>query len=227
LIGEITMTVFTRCTLALAAVALMSPGPASAQYDRLNEAAVVLQEIVQQPDAGIPRDLFKKAECVVIVPGLKKGAFIVGGKYGRGFMSCRRKGGGWSAPGGVRVEGGSVGFQIGGTETDVLMLVMNPSGVDKLLSSKFTLGAEASAAAGPLGRNAAAMTDAQMRAEILSWSRARGVFAGISLDGATLRGDEEANKELYGRDASNRELVSGTVPPPAGAEPLMKELAKM
>ena len=221
------MRAVTRVALALTAVTLLVPSTARAQYDRLNAAAVVLEEIVQQPDAGIPRDLFKKAECVVIVPGLKKGAFIVGGKYGRGFMSCRRAVGGWSAPGGVRIEGGSVGFQVGGTETDVVMLVMNPSGVDKLLSSQFTLGGEASAAAGPLGRNASAMTDAQMRAEILSWSRARGVFAGISLDGATLRGDEGTNKELYGRDVSNREVVTGTMAAPGGAERLMKELGKM
>lgn len=221
------MRITTRIALAVAAAALFVPSTARAQYDRLNAAAVVLQEIVEQPDAGIPRDLFKKAECVVIVPGLKKGAFIVGGKYGRGFMSCKRTGGGWSAPGGVRIEGGSVGFQIGGTETDVLMLVMNPAGVDKLLSSKFTIGGEATAAAGPLGRNASAMTDAQMRAEILSWSRARGVFAGISLDGATLRGDEGTNKELYGRNVSNREVVAGSIAVPAGAERLMKELEKM
>jgi lipid-binding SYLF domain-containing protein len=206
---------------------LMSPGTAFAQYDRLNEAAAVLEEMRQQPDAGIPRDLVRKAECVVVVPGLKKGAFIVGGKYGRGFMSCRRADRSWSAPGGVRVEGGSIGFQIGGTEADVIMLVMNERGVDRLLSSRFTLGGEASAAAGPVGRHAAAMTDAQMMAEILSWSRARGVFAGISLDGATLRGDESTNKELYGSDVSNREIVTGSVAWPEGAARLMKGLASM
>jgi lipid-binding SYLF domain-containing protein len=221
------MKILRRALLPLVAVVLLVPTSARAQYDRLNEAAVVLEEIVQQPDAGIPRDLFRKAECVVIVPGMKKGAFIVGGKYGRGFVSCRRAGGGWSAPGGVRVEGGSVGFQIGGTETDVIMLVMNPSGVDKLLSSRFTIGGEASAAAGPLGRSASAMTDAQMRAEILSWSRARGVFAGVSLDGATLRGDESTNRELYGRDVPNREVVKGEMGAPAAAERLMRELAKL
>jgi lipid-binding SYLF domain-containing protein len=211
--------------LVLAAVLWIAPAPARAQYDRLNEAAAVLQEIARQPDAGIPRDLLRKAECVVIVPGLKKGAFIVGGKYGRGFLSCRRAGG-WSAPGGVRIEGGSVGFQIGGTATDVIMLVMNPRGVEKLLSSRFTIGGEASAAAGPVGRSASAMTDAQMTAEILSWSRARGIFAGIALDGATLRGDESTNRELYGREVPNRELATGTTAAPAGAERLMRELAK-
>jgi lipid-binding SYLF domain-containing protein len=208
------------------ALFLLAPAAAHAQYDRLNDAAAVLREIHEQPDAGIPKDLFRKAECVVVVPGLKKGAFIVGGKYGRGFMSCRQKGG-WSAPGGVRVEGGSVGFQIGGAETDVILLVMNPRGVEKLLSSRFTIGGEAAAAAGPLGRNASAMTDAQMHAEILSWSRSRGVFAGISLDGATLRGDADTNKELYGRDLSNREIVTGKVEAPAAASKLMSEIAKM
>lgn len=210
---------------ALAAVCAV-PSSALAQYDRLNAAAVVLEEMAEQPDKGIPADLFGKAECVVIVPGLKKGAFIVGGKYGRGFMSCRRDGRAWSAPGGVRVEGGSLGFQIGGTETDVILLVMNPRGVDRLLSSRFTVGGEASAAAGPVGRTASALTDAQMTAEILSWSRARGVFAGISLDGATLRGDENANRELYGRKMSNRDIVKTSIAPPAGAARLMQQLAK-
>lgn len=220
------MRTISQGLLGMMAVVLLAPAPAHAQFDRLNAAAVVLKEIAGQPDAGIPRDLFKKAECVVIVPGMKKGAFIVGGKYGRGFMSCRKDSGGWTAPGGVRVEGGSVGFQIGGTETDVIMLVMNESGVDKLLSSQFTIGGEASAAAGPLGRNASALTDAQMRAEILSWSRARGVFAGISLDGATLRGDDSTNTELYGRETSNRALITNAIPAPAGADRLMKELSK-
>jgi lipid-binding SYLF domain-containing protein len=221
------MRTISGVLVLLSVIAALAPQPAAAQYDRLNEAAAVLQEIAEQPDAGIPRDLFRKAECVVIVPGMKKGAFIVGGKYGRGFLSCKKPGGGWSAPGGVRVEGGSVGFQIGGTETDVIMLVMNPRGVDRLLSNQFTIGGEASAAAGPLGRNASAMTDAQMRAEILSWSRARGVFAGLSLDGATLRGDDSTNRELYGRDVRNRELVKGSIAPPSGTERLMRELAKM
>src|SRR5215831_7690627 len=135
-----------------------------------------------EPDKGIPQDLLEKAHCVVIVPGLKKGAFIVGGKYGKGYLSCRkRSGAGWSAPGTVRIEGGSIGFQIGGSETDVIMLVMNERGADRLLSSKFTLGGAGEVAAGPVGRPATAETDAYMRAEILSWSRDRGIFAGVSL----------------------------------------------
>jgi lipid-binding SYLF domain-containing protein len=158
---------------------------------------------------------------------MKKGAFIVGAKYGRGFVTCRKEGGvGWSAPGGVRVEGGSVGFQIGGSETDVVMLVMNERGASRLLSSKFTLGGDASVAAGPVGRSVTAQTDATMRAEILSWSRSRGVFAGISLQGATLRQDEDANTGLYGKKITNREIVTANTTPPADAAPLLAALNK-
>lgn len=192
---------------------------------RLETSAIVLDEMLAAPDKGIPQDLFNKAACVVIVPGLKKGAFIVGGKFGKGFIECR-KSGGWSAPAAVRIEGGSVGFQIGGSETDVVLLVMNERGVDKLLSSKFTVGADASAAAGPIGRTSSAQTDAQMHAEILSWSRARGVFAGISLEGATLRPDDDSNKDLYGRPLTNREIVTGSVTPPPAASKLIDDLTK-
>jgi lipid-binding SYLF domain-containing protein len=179
------------------------------------------------PDKAIPQDLLEKAHCIVIVPGLKKGAFIVGGKYGKGYLSCRKKKGvGWSAPGTVRIEGGSVGFQIGGSETDVIMLVMNERGAEKLLSSKFTLGGEGEVAAGPVGRTATAQTDAYMRAEILSWSRSRGIFAGISLQGATLRQDLDDNATLYGRKLENREIVTTGVPPPAGAAKLLALLNK-
>ena len=164
---------------------------------RLDEAVAVFQDIMATPDRSIPQDLLDNAHCIVIVPGLKKGAFIIGGKYGKGFISCRRQGGGWSAPGTVRVEGGSLGFQIGGSESDVVMLVMNERGAAKLLSSKFTLGGEGEVAAGPVGREASAQTDAKMHAEILSWSRARGVFAGISLQGATLRQDLDDNAVMY------------------------------
>jgi lipid-binding SYLF domain-containing protein len=151
---------------------------------------------------------------------MKKGAFIVGGQYGKGYLSCRRtNGAGWSAPGTVRIEGGSVGFQIGGSETDVIMLVMNQHGADKLLSSQFTLGAEGEVAAGPVGRSSTAETDALMRAEILSWSRSRGVFAGIALKGATLRQDVDANEALYGKKLENREIVTvGVAPPPAATK---------
>lgn len=211
--------------LFVACVTLAAPGAALAQEQRLAEAAAVLEEIMQVPDKAIPQDLFAKAECAVVVPGMKKGAFIVGGRYGRGFIACRTAQG-WSAPGAVRVEGGSIGFQIGGQETDVVMLVMNKRGAERLLRSKFTLGAEGSVAAGPLGRQAAALTDAQMHAEILAWSRARGLFAGVSLEGATLREDKDVNRILYGRKVSNREVVSGGLAPPVAAAALMTRLQK-
>ena len=189
---------------------------------RLDEAAAVFSEVMDAPDKGIPQELLENAHCIVIVPGLKTAAFVFGAKYGKGYLSCRSKGGaGWSAPGTVRVEGGSVGFQIGGSETDVIMLVMNDRGEDKLLSSKFTLGAEGSVAAGPVGRTATAQTDAQMHAEILSWSRSQGLFAGIALEGATLRQDLDDNQALYGKRLENRRIVTGGVRPPREAEKLM------
>lgn len=195
--------------------------------DRLKESATVFREIMAADDKSIPQDLLAKSKCIVIVPGLKKGAFIIGAKYGRGFMSCRKASNvGWSAPAGVRVEGGSFGFQIGGSETDVIMLVLNERGMEKLLESKFTLGADASVAAGPVGRTASAETDAKMHAEILTYSRSRGVFAGIALNGATLRPDEDANKELYGPETSNKKIVANGVKPTASGQTLVSLLNK-
>ena len=192
---------------------------------RLNAAADVLSEVLATPDKGIPQDLLDKAACAVIVPNVKKGAFIVGAKYGRGFIVCRKKSGrDWSAPGAVKVEGGSVGFQIGGSETDVIMLVMNESAIDKLLSSKFTIGADASVAAGPVGRSSSAATDVQLHAEILTYSRSRGLFAGVSLEGATMRPDDDANKDMYGKPMSNKDVVLGNVKAPATAARLIAEL---
>jgi lipid-binding SYLF domain-containing protein len=201
----------------------VTPLPAEEKdFDRLNEAATVFTEIMDAPDKGIPQDLLESAHCIVIVPGLKKGAFIVGAKFGKGFVSCREKTSRkWSAPGAVRVEGGSVGFQIGGSETDVVLLVMNDRGADRLLSSQFTLGGEGEVAAGPVGRSATAQTDAKFTAEILSWSRSRGVFAGVSLQGATLREDEEANQALYGTKLKNREIVEKSVAAPPAAKNLL------
>ncbi len=194
---------------------------------RLNNAATVFEEVMGISEKSIPQRILDKSHCAVIVPSLKKGAFIFGAKYGRGFVTCRDKSGaGWSAPGAVRVEGGSVGFQIGGSETDVVMLVMNEKGADRLLSNKFTIGADASAAAGPVGRTAQAETDATLRAEILTWSRARGVFAGISLQGATLRQDGEALIEMYGSGADNKTVVNGGKPAPATAKRLLDLLNK-
>jgi len=203
-----------RLGLMCIAAGLMSTGMLLAEDDaaeRLRESVVVMKEVMATPDKAIPQDLLENSECIVIVPGMKKAAFIIGAKYGKGFLLCRKASGvGWSAPAAIMVEGGSFGFQIGGSETDVVMLVMNKAGVEKLLSSKFTLGADASVAAGPVGRTSSANTDLKMRAEILSYSRARGLFAGLALDGATLRPDEGTNKDLYGSAVTNREIVTGT-----------------
>jgi lipid-binding SYLF domain-containing protein len=213
-------------TLVVACLSVTAMFGANDAVKRLEEADNVLTEIMATSDKGIPQDLLDKAECVVLVPGVKKVALVIGGKYGRGFISCRKDGAGWSAPAGVKVEGGSVGFQIGGSETDVVMLVMNKGGANKLLESKFTLGADASVAAGPVGRTSSAETDALMRAEILSWSRARGVFAGLALNGATLRPDDETNKDLYGHEITNREIVTGNTAPPPAATKLLGDLTK-
>jgi SH3 domain-containing YSC84-like protein 1 len=194
---------------------------------RLDEASAVFSEIMATPDKGIPQDMLANAHCIVIVPSLKTAAFVIGGKYGKGYVSCRNKSGvGWSAPGTVRIEGGSVGFQIGGSTTDLIMLVMNERGADKLLSSKFTLGAEGSVAAGPVGRTATAQTDAQMHAEILSWSRSQGLFAGLALEGATLRQDLNDNAALYGKKLRNREIVTTAVRTPKAAVKLIAQLNK-
>jgi SH3 domain-containing YSC84-like protein 1 len=176
---------------------------------RLDSATTVFSEIMATPDKGIPQEMLEHAHCIVIVPDLKTAAFFFGAKYGKGYLSCRSKvGPGWSAPATVRIEGGSVGFQIGGSSTDLIMLVMNERGADKLLTSKFTLGGEGSVAAGPVGRTATAQTDAQMHADILSWSRSQGLFAGIALEGATLRQDLDDNQNIYGRRIENREIVN-------------------
>src|SRR5580658_10493691 len=186
--------------------------------DRLDASADTLIDMMRESDKGIPQDLLNKAHCVVIVPGMKKAGFIFGAKYGRGFATCRREGGsGWSAPAAMRVEGGSFGFQIGASETDVALLVMNDGGMKHLLSDKFTLGGEATVAAGPLGRDATAQTDAELNAEMLSYSRTRGLFAGISLEGAALAPDGGTNRELYSRDVTNREILTGDFKTPAVA----------
>jgi lipid-binding SYLF domain-containing protein len=198
---------------------------ASTTTERLEASGIVLKEILTAPDESIPQDLLDQAHCVVIVPSLKKGAFIVGAKYGRGFAVCRHeRGRGWGAPAAIRMEGGSVGFQIGASETDLVLLVMNERGMDKLLESKFTLGGAAEVAAGPVGRGSTAQTDAKMTAKILSYSRSRGVFAGISLQGATLREDLDENEQLYGRKYSNRSILGDDVPAPAVQSELISVL---
>jgi lipid-binding SYLF domain-containing protein len=215
-------------TVMLASSALLAADKEDRDVSRrLNEAAAVFSEIMAAPDKGIPHDLLEKAHCVVIVPGLKEGAFIVGGKYGKGFVSCRGQGGaGWSAPGAVRIEGGTFGLQIGGSQTDVVLLVVNDRGAEKLLSTQFTLGGEGTVAAGPVGRSVTAQTDAKLSAEILSWSRSKGVFAGVSLQGATLRQDLDDNEALYSKRLENREIVKGNVTPPPAAHELLSLLTK-
>jgi len=189
--------------------------------DRLDASADALADMMRASDQGIPQDLIDKAHCVVVVPGMKKAGFIFGAEYGRGFAVCRRHdGAGWSAPAAMRSEGGSFGFQIGASETDVVLLVMNDGGMKHLLSDKFTLGGDASVAAGPIGRDLSAQTDVALQAEVLSYSRSHGLFAGIALTGATLRPDGETNRELYGHDSTNREILTGDFKAPAAAAKL-------
>jgi SH3 domain-containing YSC84-like protein 1 len=210
------------------AVSMLLPATglmARSVQERLTDATDVFNDIMATPDKGIPQDLLAKAQCVVIIPGEKKAAFVVGGEYGRGFAVCRRESGrGWGAPGAVRMEGASVGFQIGGSSTDVVLLVMNKDGMEKLLRDKFTLGTDASVAAGPVGRTASAETDAMLHAEILSWSRSKGLFGGVSVAGSTLRNDLDENEHLYGRKLTNREVVMSSRAVPPAAEPLIHTL---
>ncbi len=185
---------------------------------RLKESGDVLTAIMAAPDKSIPQDLFRKSHCVVVIPNLKKAGFVVSGKYGRGFASCRKEGGGWTGPAAMRIEGGGFGLQIGGASTDLVMLVMSQKGIQGILASKFTMGGEISAAAGPVGRDSTAQTDATMRADILSWSRSRGIFGGISLQGSTLRADTDVDTALYGKPETSKEILTGQVPAPAGAD---------
>jgi SH3 domain-containing YSC84-like protein 1 len=211
----------SACALAIAgsmSMAAFAADRAIKVDDRLDASADTLTDMMGASDKGIPKELIEKARCVVVLPGMKKAGFIFGAEYGRGFAVCREKGGsGWSAPAAMRAEGGSFGFQIGATETDVVLLVMNEGGMKHLLSDKFTIGGDARAAAGPIGRDVTAQTDAMLNAEMLSYSRSRGLFAGISLEGATLRPDGETNKELYGHDSTNREILTGDFKTPAAA----------
>jgi lipid-binding SYLF domain-containing protein len=199
------------------------------QEDRLKNSGAVMGEILNVPD-DIPQDLLDKAKCVVVIPSVVKAAFIVGGSYGRGTLVCRSGrtfSGGWSSPAMMVLEGGSVGFQIGGEATDFVLLIMNEHGANSLLHSKVKLGGDASAAAGPVGRTAEANTDAYLRAEILTYSRARGLFAGVSLEGASLRPDDEGNEALYGRDINAEKIVMGPSPvAPSAAHELLALLEK-
>jgi len=211
---------------ALAGILLAVPLVANTKK-RIDDATIVLSEILAAPDRSIPRDLLDKSRCIVVVPGFKKGAFIFGGEYGKGFFVCRNRSNvGWSSPASIRIEGGSFGLQVGGSETDVVMLVMNQRGANKLLSSRFTIGGEGQAAAGPVGRSITAQTDALFHAEILSWSRSRGIFAGISLTGATLRQDLDDNEDLYGTRFTNRQIVNSNIRTPVAASELVAFLNK-
>ncbi len=191
---------------------------------RIVESATVLSEILSAKDQSIPTDLLQRAECVGVVPNLKRVGFIVGAKYGKGVITCRTSSG-WSAPSTIRIEGGNIGLQIGGGETDVVLVVMNQRGMDKLMKDKFTIGADASAMAGPVGRSTEAKTDAQMHAEILSYSRSRGLFVGVSLDGATLRPDNDDNAKIYGKDVTHEQILHGKVAPTPAARALLDALS--
>src|SRR2546425_5948441 len=208
----------------VATVATLGADLSTAQTTRVQEAAAVLKEIHAAPDKDVPQELWDRAKCVIVVPGLKKAAFVIGGEYGKGLMSCR-KGNDWTAPVFMEIGKGSWGLQIGAESIDLVLLVMNDRGMDKLLQDKVTLGAEASVAAGPVGRDARAGTDAQMGAEILSYSRTQGLFAGINLSGGVLRPDNDDNRDLYGKDIAPRDvLAGGKVTPPPAAQPLMSAL---
>jgi SH3 domain-containing YSC84-like protein 1 len=216
-------TVVLAMLACVSSVTLLA-GPAS---ERLGESATVLKEVMDAPDKGIPEDLLNSAHCVVIVPGVKQAALGIGGKYGRGFAVCRKSlGTSWGPPAAIRMEGGSVGFQIGVSESDVVMLVMDQRSMNGILSSKFTLGGAAEVAAGPVGRSSTAQTDASMRAKILSYSRSRGAFAGVALTGATLRQDLDENREMYGREIQNKAILNSGLKTPVGAEELLALLNK-
>jgi SH3 domain-containing YSC84-like protein 1 len=190
---------------------------------RTRKATEVFREIMNAPDKGVPQDLLESAKCVAIIPGEMKFAFILGGNYGRGLATCRTSNG-WSAPIFVAVDGGSIGYQIGGSSTDLVMLFMNDHALQSLLGDKFKLGADASVAAGPVGRHAAADTDVRMRAEILTYSRARGVFAGVSLDGTVVQADKSGDRAMYGEGTTRHQILSGEVAVPVSAQRLVREI---
>ena len=220
------LTVATM-TAALAANALAAEMTAD---KRILHAANALAEMVASNDTGVPRNLINKAQCIVIVPGLIKGAFLFGGKRGRGFASCRKPHGGWTAPAAIAIEGGSFGPQLGASSTDLIMLVMNKNGMTHLLSDKFTLGADIAVVQGMTGKEASANMDATGRAAILTYSHAKGLFSGISLEGTTLRTDSGENKKLYGQAMNNRQILDTKgkgVPSPPATKPLMAALVKL
>jgi SH3 domain-containing YSC84-like protein 1 len=217
-------TLTAAMVLALTAATAHGADLSTKETDRIREAATVLQEIHTVPDKDIPTEPWERAECVIVVPSMKKAAFVFGGEYGKGLMSCKH-GGQWGAPIFMQVGKGSWGLQIGAQTIDLVLLVMNKSGMEKMLRNKVTLGAEASVAGGPVGRDARAATDAQMKAEILSYSRTQGLFAGVNLSGGVVKPDEDDNRSLYGADVVPRDVVmSGKIAPPPPTAPLMAQL---
>jgi SH3 domain-containing YSC84-like protein 1 len=219
---------FVVCTLLIGSLVLPAFAGSTRTDDisRIEDSAQVFKEIVDAPDSSFPLDLIQSAACLAIIPGEMKFAFLVGGKYGKGIVMCRTGPKTWSAPAFVMIGGGSFGFQIGGSATDLILVFRNRNGLRKLLSDKFKIGGEATAAAGPLGRNAEASTDLQLHAEILSYSRSRGLFAGISLDGAVFQPDEDGNFALYGTGTTPDKILAGNVPPPSEAAPLLADVSK-
>jgi SH3 domain-containing YSC84-like protein 1 len=205
--------------------AVVSASDRDDDLSRIENATRVFQEIMSAPDKGIPNGILESAKCIAIIPGDKKFAFVFGGNYGRGVATCHTAHG-WSAPMFVAVDGGSVGYQIGGSSTDLVMIFMNDHALQSLLGDKFKLGADASVAAGPVGRNAAAGTDIRMNAEILSYSRTKGVFAGVSLDGAVVQADKSGDRAMYGDEVNRHEILSGKVSVPESARPLVREIGR-
>ncbi len=210
-------------TIILVGIPLAKASDRDDDVARTQKAAQVFKEIMDTPDKGIPQDLLEKAKCIAIIPGDKKFAFVFGGNYGRGLVTCRTTHG-WSAPMFLALEGGSVGYQIGGSSTDIVMLFMNDHALRSLLSDNFKLGADASVAAGPVGRNASAGTDLKLNAEVLSYSRSKGVFAGVSLNGAVVKADTSGDKAMYGDSVNRQQIMHGTVETPSSAKPLIHEL---
>jgi len=216
-----------RSILLASLIGTALPGKEVTPDKRLQHAVNALAEMVQTNDNGIPRALIGKAQCIVIVPGLIKGAFLFGGKYGRGFASCRKRGGGWTAPAAIAIEGGSFGSQLGASSTDLIMLVMNKKGMGHILADKFTLGSQYAVVQGMTGKEASVNTDVLARSAILTYSHAKGLFAGISLEGATLRTDSGENKKIYGREMRNKEILETRIQTPIAAKPLVAALNRL
>ncbi len=218
--------VFLSIALMLSAVLpVMAASNRSDDVARIRSATEVFREIMDTPDKAIPRDLLSDAKCLAIIPGEKKAAFLVGGRYGKGLATCRTPRG-WSAPAFLSIGGGSYGFQIGGSSTDIVMVFTNIKGLDSLLSDKFKIGADAEAAAGPVGRSAGASTDIKLRSEILTYSRSRGLFGGVSLDGSVVQPDESGDVAMYGAAVRTKQIVDGSVPVPVSARPLIHDLIR-